>query len=294
MSGVESRPVASVGDAAVEEERDDSAPRPELDLSRPRDFDGRVLLIQVRDRDAAEAHERICFVERLGIAPDRLRAVNVVRAPVPPWDEIRRHHLVILGGAGAHSATEDHPFTEPLIRLIKRIVDAGRPFLGSCYGHQLMTRALGGTVVVDPAQEEIGTFDIELTPEGSNDPLFGSFPGRFPVHLGHHDRVEDLPEDFVSLAFSERCLHQAIRVGTLPIYGTQFHAEMSAQHMRERLRMYADSYLRTDDPWRLLEEQIRPTEAVEQLLRRYIRLYLAEPSDSDEPPGPCSILGIRE
>jgi GMP synthase (glutamine-hydrolysing) len=230
----------------------------------------RVLLLQVRDHVAAERHEQQCFLDRLGIERERLECVNVVAAPVPSSGAAARADLVILGGAGAHSAYVDYPFTEPLIGLIQELVARDRPFFGACFGHQFLGRALGGNVVHDPANEEIGTFDLDVTAAGERDPLFEGLPQRFPVHLGHHDRVDRVPEGVLTLASTGKCPQQVIRVAGKPVYGAQFHCEMTQQHMRERVIMYAGDYLPGDDPAGELGRRLRPTPVADQLLGRFV------------------------
>ena len=230
----------------------------------------RVLLLQVRDQAAAEVHEQGCFVDRLGLERERLHCVNVATAPVPSAATAARADLVILGGAGAHSAYVDYPFTEPLVGLIQELVALGRPFFGSCFGHQFLGRALGGTVVHDPANEEIGTFEVEVTAVGSADPLLAGLPARFPVHLGHHDRIDVVPAGVETLASTAKCAQQVIRVAGKPVYGTQFHCEMTEQHMRERVLMYAGDYLPGDDPGGELARRLRPTVVADQILGRFV------------------------
>ncbi|HVS01355.1 MAG TPA: type 1 glutamine amidotransferase, partial [Thermoanaerobaculia bacterium] len=235
----------------------------------------RVLLLQVRDQPRALHHEQLCFLERLAIPREHLACVNVAEEPVPTWREAAAADLVILGGAGAHSAYLDYPFTEALGDLVRRLVETGRPFFGSCFGHQFLGRVLGGSVISDHANAEVGTFDVELHRAGRRDELFRHFPPRFPVHLGHHDRIAELPAGLLSLAASERCDHQIVRVAGKPIYGTQFHCEMSSQHMLERLMMYQEDYLPGEDPLTELGRRLRPTVQVEGLLGRFVDELLA-------------------
>ena len=230
----------------------------------------RVLLLQVRDHRGAELHEQQCFVGRLGLEPERLACVNVVAEAVPTVDEALRADLVVLGGAGAHSAYVDYAFTEPLAELVRELAARSRPFFGSCFGHQFLGRAMGGTVVHDPAHEEIGTFDVELTPDGEADPLFAGVPSRFAVHLGHHDRIDVLAPSLVTLASSARCAQQVVRVAGKPVYGSQFHCEMTEQHMRERVMMYARDYMSGDDPAGQLAKRLRPTPYADGLLARFM------------------------
>jgi GMP synthase (glutamine-hydrolysing) len=233
-----------------------------------------VLLLQVRDRRSAELHEQQCFLDRLSLAPERLRSINVVDHGVPSLDTAQAHDLVILGGAGAHSAYLDYPFTEPLIGLVNELVDRGRPFFGACFGHQFLGRALGGSVVHDPKNEEIGTFEVDLTPEGVADPLFRGVPQRFAAQLGHHDRIDRMPASLVTLASTGRCTQQVVRVAGKPVYGAQFHCEMTEQHMRERVMMYASDYMTGDDPLAQLAKRLRPTPYADTLLARFVAEYV--------------------
>jgi GMP synthase (glutamine-hydrolysing) len=234
----------------------------------------RVLLLQVRDHRGAELHEQQCFRGRLDLDADRLRCVNVVSEPVPSVEAALAADLVVLGGAGAHSAYVDYPFTEPLAELIRELAARDRPFFGSCFGHQFLGRALGGSVVHDPANEEIGTFEVELTPAGQADPVFAGLPSRFAVHLGHHDRIDRMGPTLVTLASSARCTQQVVRVAGKAIYGSQFHCEMTEQDMRERVLMYASDYMPGDDPAGELGRRLRPTPVADGLLRRFVAAYL--------------------
>lgn len=234
-----------------------------------------MLLIQVREDSRPALHEELCFLERLRLRPEQLTCLNVVTDPVPTWRQIDSFDLVLLGGAGGFAAYRDDAFTRPLLAILREIADRGKPFFGSCFGHQLLARALGGRVVADHAAAEVGTFDLELTGEGRRDPVFSGMPERFGVHLGHHDRVDRVPPGVAVLAQTTSCPCQAIRVPGKPVYSTQFHCEMSTAHMRERLLMYADEYLGADDPGAALEGILRSTEHVDSLLERFVSTYLA-------------------
>jgi len=234
----------------------------------------RVLLLQVRDQRAAELHEQQCFLDRLSLAPERLACLNVVETDVPSLATALGADLVVIGGAGAHSAYRDYPFTEPLAALVCELKERGRPFFGACFGHQFLGRALGGTVVHDPANEEVGTFEVELTPAGLADPVLRGVPARFAVHLGHHDRIDRMPSELVTLASSSKCAAQLVRVAGKPVYGAQFHCEMNEQHMRERVLMYARDYLSGDDPAGELARRLEPTPHADGLLARFVAEYV--------------------
>ena len=195
----------------------------------------RALLLQVRDETRAEEQERLCFLEAAALRPEQLTCHNLVHRPQLDWALVREFDVVMVGGAGAHTVTDSYPFSDPLRQTLLRLVEARRPLFASCYGHHALVEALGGRVVTDHSTGEVGTFEVELTDSGVDDPLFAGLPRRFRTQLGHHDRVDRLPQVLIELAASDRCPYQALRAAGRPIYSTQFHSEMTVAHMEARL-----------------------------------------------------------
>ena len=232
-----------------------------------------VALLQVRDDPAAEAQERLCFQEAARLRPEQLDCINLIYEPDVTWERVRGADALFMGGAGSHTATREYPFSSPLLDLVIRWVEEGRPLFGSCWGHHFLVEAFGGDVVTDSESAEIGTFDVELTDLGRNDPLFAGFPATFPAQLGHHDRVEKVPDRFDELALSERCRSQVLRMRDRPVYSTQFHSEMSDHHLKARLLMYGDTYLQHLTTAEELSASLRPSPHVEVLLSRFLDLY---------------------
>jgi GMP synthase-like glutamine amidotransferase len=72
---------------------------------------------------------------------------------------------------------------------------------------------------------EIGFYEVQLTDEGKNDPLFQGLPGYQQVIHWHEDTF-GLPDGAVRLATSENTVNQAFRVGRRA-YGLQYHIEVS-------------------------------------------------------------------
>jgi GMP synthase (glutamine-hydrolysing) len=234
----------------------------------------RVLLLQVRDDPRAEEQERLCFLEAAELPAERLECHNLVDEPRLEWQCVRRFDAVMIGGAGAHTVTSSYPFSAVLRDTLLRLVSERRPLFASCYGHHALVDAMGGRVVTDHSSGEIGTFEISLTEAGRSDPLFSGLPERFPVQLGHHDRVDRLPGDLVELAASERCPYQALRVSGRPVYSTQFHSEMTVEHMVARLMWYRDGYLAERATPDEVSRMLAPSPEVAVLIRRFFELHV--------------------
>lgn len=245
--------------------------------------------------------ERICFAELGGFPEQRMHSINLVESPLISWDDVAPFEVMLVGGAGTHTVTRDYPFTAPLTDVVRRWVDEERPFLGSCWGHQFLALVLGGEVVTDKERGEVGTFDVTLTDVGRHDPLFREVPSPFAAHFGHHDMVTALPDGMVELARSERCPNQAMRLGDLPVYGTQFHCEISTPRMRERLLMYRAQYLDAGGESRgevggELDELLRPTPQADKLVRRFFAIHAPGviASDGENSPTPRYHLPMNE
>lgn len=237
----------------------------------------RLLLVQARNTAAMEVQEQICFQERCRLEASHFVPFNVARAH-PHRTLIDDADALLIGGAGEYSVTRDYPWMPALLDLVRAANERSLPTFGSCWGHQLIARALGGTVVHDSERAELGCHPVELTPAGREDPLFGSFPHRFLANMGHHDRVAELPPGGVELAFSDTQPHQAFRIDGKPIYGTQFHSELDATRERERLLAYRSYYeeLASEEAFQDILSCLAETTEVDHLLHDFVEKIVLE------------------
>ncbi len=233
----------------------------------------RLVLLQVRNDLVSLRQEQSCFIERCRVARHQFRFINLVDHAHLRWRDVENAHAVLIGGAGAFSVTVDHPFSEPLREVTRKLIGDGRPVFGSCWGHQFLADLGGGRVIEDRDRAEVGTFSVELTDAGTADPLFAGFPRRFHVQLGHNDRVESLGPGWLELACSERCPFQIIRLADSPVYGTQFHSEMDQERLRERIEVFLRSYVADDAAHREILWRLRPSLDADRILQDFLELY---------------------
>ncbi len=146
--------------------------------------------------------------------------------------------LALVGGSGRYSAVGDAPWHSSAMASLRALGASGLPVFASCWGFQGLSRAFGGTVRRAKELAEVGTYRVRLTEAGSKDPVFGPAGMVFPVQLGHEDLVQELPPRTTLLARSEAGVMQAFRFEDAPIYCTQFHPELTARSMRERVKAY--------------------------------------------------------
>jgi len=100
----------------------------------------------------------------------------------------------------------------------------GIPVLGICYGMQLACDSLGGKVESAPARE-YGRAQVHVSDRGSE--LFADLPAEMEVWMSHGDQVSKVSGDFKPLAATGTCPIAAVRHATLPIFGLQFHPEVT-------------------------------------------------------------------
>lgn len=201
------------------------------------------LLLQARhDGDPMREQEQDCFANKIGVEPDQIACWDLLMGP-PAFSIVSSYDILMMGGSGDYLVSQrDLPQFSAMLALLVEVVDRGYPTFASCFGFQCMVEALGGQIVYDPANTEVGTYELTLTPEGTEDPVLGRLPRRFDAQMGRKDRAEKLPEGVVHLATSERCPYQAFRIPDKPIWATQFHPELSCDENRERYVRYVSNY----------------------------------------------------
>ena len=171
--------------------------------------DERILVLDFGSQYAQLIARRVreqhvyCEIVRHDISVDRIR-------------EIAPQGLILSGGpASVYDAGAPHCSAE-IFRL-------GIPVLGICYGMQLECYALG-CKIARAASREFGPASCEvLEREG----LFAEFPRESQVWMSHGDQILDLGSDFVALAQTTTCPFAAVRHKSLPVFGLQFHPEVT-------------------------------------------------------------------
>jgi GMP synthase (glutamine-hydrolysing) len=128
---------------------------------------------------------------------------------------------IILSGGPASVYADDAPMPRPEVLDLLRT--GAPPVLGVCYGMNVLNLAFGGDVD-RAAHKEFGPADVRIV---RMDPLL-SIGGRTTrVWMSHGDRMVRLGADLEALASSDNSPYAAFRHRERPIYGLQFHPEVT-------------------------------------------------------------------
>jgi GMP synthase (glutamine-hydrolysing) len=225
----------------VSAEKNSSSYRGLLDTSQDErvlvlDFGGQTAqLIARRIRD----HNVLCQVVRHDLPAERIRAINP--------------RGLILSGGPASVYEERAPDFDPAI------FELDIPVLGICYGMHVACRALGSEVRPGTSRE-YGRTTCRIR---EHDGLFHRVPDQMTVWMNHGDQVDDLSASFDSLAATDTCPFAAVRHRERPIYGLQFHPEVThTEHGSELLGNFVRRICGCSGSWELSSLIDREVESI--------------------------------
>lgn len=131
------------------------------------------------------------------------------------------------------------------------------PILGICYGMQLMTQALGGSVL-ESKKGEYGATNLKLiqsSPHNNiqcNDPLIAGIAEDSIVWMSHMDKIERIPEGWEIIAQSDNCEVAIISNAEKKRWGIQFHPEVShSEYGMQLLENFALSICQCSNNWNM-------------------------------------------
>jgi len=189
------------------------------------DFGGQTAQLiarRVRDQNV------FCQLVRHDLSLDRIRELN------PKG--------LILSGGPASVYDAKAPKVDP------GLFELGLPILGICYGMQLTCQTLGGSVQPG-TKREFGRTICQVT---GTDPLVAGLPPSMTVWMSHGDQVHDATGQFVQLMGTSTCPFAAVKHRTKPIYGLQFHPEVThTEHGSALLANFVKQVCGCQGTWRI-------------------------------------------
>ena len=101
-------------------------------------------------------------------------------------------------------------------KIIKHTISEKKSLLGICYGAEILTQTLGGTIKKSSKQVK------------GEETVIAEKKNKIDVFESHRYEISKLGSQLHSLARSKSCKHEIVKHNDLNIFGTQFHPEMSS------------------------------------------------------------------
>lgn len=235
----------------------------------------RVLLLQIRNDPHVRLEEYQSFVKYSGLDSGQIEILNVFDTPEFPPTVIDGYQGLFIGGASEASVMEPdrYPFLEHAKRLIYYCIDKDIPVFASCFGFQLAVVTLGGKLVRDEHDFEMGTIPILLTEASQSDPLFEDAANGFLAVAVHRERSVELPSGVQLLAYTHNCPH-AFRIAGKPFWAFQFHPEVDRHRLVERLTIYKTRYTDNDSHLDTVIQSAMDTPEANALVGKFVSRVL--------------------
>ncbi len=154
---------------------------------------------------------------------------------MPTADEIKAYDGIIWTGSNLTIYHQDEEVTRQ-IAYSQAVFAAGVPQFGSCWATQMAAIAAGGECRKNPNGREWSiAYDITVTEEGKNHPMYIGKQHQFNGFIMHLDEVCGVPEGAVVLARNAHTDVQAIAVKYLngEFWSTQYHPEFTLYEMAQ-------------------------------------------------------------
>lgn len=148
--------------------------------------------------------------------------------------------VVLMGGP--MSVNDDLPWIAPVLKLIRGAVAADIPVLGHCLGGQLISKALGASVLKN-AVKEIGWGVLHVSKNETARHWFGDIEVFNGFHW--HGETFSLPDNAVHLLSSPYCENQAYAIGKH--LALQCHIEMTPELVQSWCEAGADELRQSAD-----------------------------------------------
>ena len=204
--------------------------------------------MQIRHLGTVRQEEYDSFLRYCGLREDELDVLNVFDTPEFGPEVLEGYDAMLVGGASEASVLEPETYTAVpyCIELLRHCLDIDLPVFASCFGFQLAVLALGGEIIRDEKDFEMGSIPIYLRPPAKDDLLMHDVPDGFAAVAVHRERAPVCPEGATELAYTENCCH-GFKVDGKRFWAFQFHPEVDRATLVSRLTVYKAAYTDGDD-----------------------------------------------
>lgn len=134
---------------------------------------------------------------------------------------VTNYGLILLSGSSQFPVEGNEQILNDEFALV---LNATVPVIGICLGHEIIAKALGGTIE-NLHHQHVGLTKVNIVQEHD---MFGGAK-QFTVYENHRYGLKEVPDSFEVLAETDHAV-AVMRHKTRQIYGMQFHPEHHVEH----------------------------------------------------------------
>ena len=150
--------------------------------------------------------------------------------PLPMLSDL---DAVIISGS-RFSVCDEEIWMLELEEYVRSLFEMDKPTFGICFGHQIIAKALGGTVEQSDQGWGLGVTRYDLNPDTSG------LAGNIHARAVHQDQIVALPEQAQVLGGNEHCPFAILEYNQAPFASVQFHPEFTPEYLRDLLPVLND------------------------------------------------------
>jgi len=139
----------------------------------------------------------------------------------------------------------------------KKILKLGKPILGICFGHQILSKMLGGKVKKSN-HREFGLAEINKKCNSLLTKNFFDNKNKNDVWMSHADQVSKMPKNFKIVASTKNSKLTIIEDSKSKFYGVQFHPEVThTKKGKNLLKNFLFSICKMKKNWSSKDQKIK-------------------------------------
>lgn len=217
--------------------------------------------VDARFRDVTEDYDALFAA----LLPDvELVPYDVIDGQVP---EDPRECDGWLATGSRHSVYEELAWIDEAAQFVRAVHGEAVPFVGVCFGHQLLAHALGGTVQRHAGGWGAGIQRLDIV---RTEPWMEPATDACHLHFMHQDQVVVAPEGAVVLGRADHCEVAMFRVDDTML-GVQAHPEFTVAYA-EALLTDRSERIGGDQAVAALASLTTPTD--EAIVARWVARFL--------------------
>lgn len=201
---------------------------------------------------------------------------NLLDNEFPSEEVLHQYEGFVITGS-RHDAHGSDPWVLRLCELIRKVHKEKIKLLGICFGHQVISRALGGKTGRSVHGWEVGLRKISVLDALNAKPYALKFPASAIIVEIHQDQVSELPQNAELLALSEKTSAEMYAVGD-HVFCIQGHPEFTEDIVMNILEICQEKQIMPEDVISRAKVSFHGAKADYELFKQLCKSFLKQAS----------------